>query len=365
MKQSLTPRAFLVRLLCVTLALLLLCGGILWLVDPYEHYRKAGTDYVINDRFCTPGMIAHREYDALLVGSSMCQNFDISDMEQKLGGEILKAVKGGMTLNEADLLCRLAAEAGQAEHIYLSIDLVQFNKAIADEEYYPEYLVNDTVLDDYRYLFGYEAWMRYVPLDTALILLEGLGADVPYILDKETEADNIGRWMERAAAQDAFVGEEKLIENYLAGKGTVSAQDTEGMYERMAARLDAWLATEPFDPDVEYSVFFAPYSVLYWAHAAREGGIEDLLAFREYYFARLSEFDNVRAFDFQAMDETRDLDLYKDLSHYHEDVNALMTRAMAEGTHLATAEAVRENNEKIRAGVLALCEKYPVLKEAL
>ncbi len=360
-RKTLTPRAFFVRLVGFSLAVLLIAGGVMYMVDPYEHYRKSSTDYVINDRFCMPGLIEQETYNAVLIGSSMCQNFDMDLMEETLGGEILKAVKGGMTPGESALLCDLIAQNSKADTIYLGLDLSRFNETGEAEEYYPAYLTDESVFNDARYLFGYEAWMRYLPLDLAVLVAECAGVSLPQAIENERDADAIGRWAERAEAQNAYVGEDKLVENYLTGRGSVGAQNPEGMVSRMRSKLDEWLAGDPFSDDITYYVFFSPYSALYWAHTAREGTFEGLLEFRAYFFEKLREFDNVIPVDFQAMEETRDLSLYKDISHYHQSVNDKMTHGLASGEYVATAEAVEAHNDYLRESVAQLVSRHPEL----
>ncbi|MBQ2731284.1 MAG: hypothetical protein IJF24_04590 [Clostridia bacterium] len=364
MKQPLSPRAFLVRLLVCTLAVLLVTGSVMVFVDPFFHYRAPSADYVLNDRFCMRGIIRHNDYDAALVGSSMCQNFDMDQLDALTGGEVLKATKGGMTLDESTEICRWLAAAGKADTVYLGIDLTRFNEGEI-WEYYPTYLANDTVLDDWRYLYGYEAWMRYLPLDVFSLSCDALGTELPDAIRSETDIDAIGRWSERAESQNAFVGEETLVANYLEGKGSVAKQDTENMAARMKARLDRFLEGDPFDPDTTYYVFFSPYSVLFWAHYERQGAAEELFEFRTYFFDRLSEYDNVIPLDFQAMDEIEDLSLYKDISHYHESVNDKMAEGFSSGEFVTDKLRAAENNEKIRAATARLLDRYPALQAPL
>ena len=33
---------------------------------------------------------------------------------------------------------------------------------------FPDYLMDDNPWNDYRYLLGYETWMRFIPIDIAL-----------------------------------------------------------------------------------------------------------------------------------------------------------------------------------------------------
>lgn len=356
MKKELSPRAFLLRLAAFGAAILLFFGGVMFLVDPYFQYRLPEADYVLTDRFCTENMIEKYDYDAVLVGSSMCQNFEMDELDAACGGEVLKAVKGGLNPAEALTLLRKISSVGRADTVYLSLDITTFAKGEKDT-YYPEYLTNDTALDDWRYLYGYEAWMRYLPMDVLLLGLNAIDRPVPAAFADEVDPDLIGTWGHRATYYDA----DTLVQRYLAGEGTVSAQNPEGLYEQLCAQLDLWLEQKPFAEDVTYHVFLCPYSALSWAHFAREGSMDAILAFRNYYCETLGEYDNVILYDFQGIDETRDLTLYKDISHYHPSLNSLMATAFANGTHRVSEESLVATEKAIRDGVWELQKKYPEL----
>lgn len=359
MKQTntLSPASFLRRLFLFAFILLFLAGSMMAVFDPYQHYRQSPVPYVVHPRFCLSGLTKHADYDAILIGSSMAQNFNIPEMEEVFGGEILKATKGGLTPWEALKIMRWAQEASKASRIYLTLEPIYFNSNSTKDDYFPDYLANNTVTDDLSYLFGYEAWTLFLPIDLAIIGGNLTGITLPSSIQKNTNPDLSGRWAESAV----YPGEEALVNNYLNGEGRVSAQRAEGMAERMKQNFDRWLSSEPFDADTEYVYFSAPYSILYWTHTKREGSFDALMEFRTYFFERLNEYDNVKVYDFQALPAVFDLSLYKDVSHYSHTVNDEMVRLLAAEECLATQEAVSENTRLIRAGVDALCAKYPAL----
>ena len=357
MKQELSPRAFLLRFVALALALLLVGGGVMIAVDPYQHYRKSET-HVLYERYSLPGMVEFSEYDAALVGSSMSQNFDMDQMDALFSCECFKATKGGLTPGEAAEILTWLKKEGKAKTVFLSLEITHFAGGEPEDKYFPDYLANDSLLDDWKYLYGYEAWMRFLPLNAAFSALDAVGK-LPSSLAEKTEPDLLGSWAEDAR----YPGEEALVNGYLRGALGVSAQNADGMLSRMKENFDAWLAAEPFDPETEYVYFSAPYSALYWTHTMREGTLDAILQFRTYFFSRLAEYENVKVFDFQGIEEITDLDLYKDISHYHPDVNAYMLTLLSEEKHLAIPEEVEANNAFIRASVASLCERYPDLKK--
>ena len=69
--------------------------------DPYFHYhgKISGLKYrIYNERYINPGILKHFEYDAIITGTSMNQNFKTSTMDQIFGTDscsILKIRKYG------------------------------------------------------------------------------------------------------------------------------------------------------------------------------------------------------------------------------------------------------------------------------
>lgn len=356
MKKELSPRAFFLRFVAFALALLLVGAGVVVAVDPYQHYRKSES-HVLYERYSLPGMVEHHTYDAALVGSSMCQNFNMESIDNAFGVRCFKATKGGLTPGEAAEIMTWLKEEGKAKTVFLSLEITHFANEEPADKYFPDYLANDSLFDDWQYLYGYEAWMRFLPIDALFSALSAL-EKLPASLKAKTSPALLGDWSDDAV----YPGADRLVRSYLSGSGSVSAQNADGMLSRMKEHFDAWLAAEPFDPDTEYVYFSAPYSALYWAHTVREGTFEPILEFRTYFYSRLAEYENVTLYDFGAIPQISDLSLYKDISHYGPSLNEYMVSALAEGEHLATPEGVAENNEAIRAMVFALCEEYPELK---
>ena len=74
----------------------------------------------------------------------------------------------------------------------------------------------------------------------------------------------------------------------------------------------------------QYTFFFPPYSLLYWHMIEKEGALMSFLNIKTYLINQLSLYSNVTIYDFQMIDEIKNLSLYKDPTHYHPDINHLM-----------------------------------------
>ena len=103
-------------------------------------------------------------------------------------------------------------------------------------------------------------------------------------------------------------------------------------------------------PDTEFYLFFPPYSVVWWDGRDRAGGIDRQVDIQAAAAEQLLQADNIRLFCFcDAFDITSDLSLYKDETHYDEDVNSMILRWMRSGEHELTKENYLGVYEGIRA----------------
>ena len=67
------------------LALLVAQAAVICVVDPYFHYHKPlkGLYYTLdNERSQNDGIIRHFNYDAMIIGTSMAENFKTSEMDE-------------------------------------------------------------------------------------------------------------------------------------------------------------------------------------------------------------------------------------------------------------------------------------------
>ena len=162
-------KKWLLRLLALTMALVMLMCLCAWCIDPYMLYRVRDNQYLLNSRLVTPGLIKNYDYDTVLIGSSMIQNTDMGLFREILGGKPLKITTGAISLTEIQKLTDKIGELGKAEHYYICLDQYLFAPEKWDDmDRFPDYLMDDNPWNDYRYLLGYETWMRFIPIDIAL-----------------------------------------------------------------------------------------------------------------------------------------------------------------------------------------------------
>lgn len=347
-------KKWLLRLLALILAIVVLMCACVYIVDPYMHYRVRDNQYLLNSRLVTPGLIRNYDYDTVLIGSSMIQNTDMALFRQLLGGSPLKITTGAISLTEIQKLTAKLQEVGRAENYYICLDEYLFAPEKWDDmDRFPEYLLDENPWNDYRYLLGYETWMRFLPIDLALSAAKALGIPLPEKFTKATSIDYLEDWRD-----DWSFGEDVTLRSY-SPPPKDKTYDPDALLSHMERRFEEYISQLNLD-EGSYTFFFPPYSALFWNYAFEAGYGETYLAFKAYAIGRLQGRENVRLFDFQNADFITDLNNYKDYSHYTSEINDWMLSCFASGTCAVTAP-VRAEDEiaQTHDQVAALLERYP------
>lgn len=358
MKNVLLPKKWLISFLCIFLSAVFLVGIIAYLVDPFYQFRYDDPTYFNNTaKFPGPGLVKNYDYDTLIIGSSMTQNFDMDLFRRELGVSPLHIGIGGMGIDELLAYIELSEQTGKCEDYYIGIDQYMLTEAV--EYRTPEYLFNDDPVSMLRYLFCYEAWFRYIPMDVAISALDHISIDLPLKIRQAADIDYLANW-----ENDFPFGEDVVIQNYLRDDYGVSSVETEGLYSRMMGWTDKLFENLPGDRS-QYHFFFPPYSVLFWYDARNDGYFETYLEAKKYFVEKAREY-GVDVYDFQSASFISDLNNYKDTTHYCGQINDWMVSCFAEGEYLADMESVERSNAKLVAEVENFASGYEeFLKERL
>lgn len=356
MKENLSSAQWLRRFLALALAVLAVLAVLVYIIDPYYNYRAYDHKYKLDKIFSVPGVVKNFDYDTIIIGSSMTQNFDMDSFRQELGQNPIKATLGGITGKEISALFKLAQDSGHAQTYYICLD----NSTLAagsTEQRFPEYLMDFNIFNDYRYFWGYEAWMRFIPLNLALVTADKLGIELPERFNEARSIDMMGAW---AYLYD-FSAERVLSVYAESDNGAAVNVDATQAYSDPEANCDAFLESMDLSQG-NIVFFFPPYSSLLWYDMEQDEGIESTLALKRYFMEKVSGYDNVKVFDFQGADITVDLDNYMDLGHYSPEINDFMVSCFASGEYLASPETLAETEQQIRDNIQVLLSRYPEIE---
>lgn len=327
-----------IAFLAVFAGLLLLMGGATAVIDPYFHYHKPldGLGYpVSNERYNNNGIVKNFDYDAIITGTSMTQNFKASEFDQIFGVQSVKVPFSGAGWKEVgDNLAIAASHNPQLRTVLWGLDynqlLQRYDWTRYEKDSYPWYLYDDNPFNDVSYLLN----------KTVLFGATKNVLDYTRSGGVTTSFDAYGNWM---ALVDVF-GKEAILKNY-SRQSKADAQiafyeKDEQIVKTRVERIIHPLVEQ--NPDVDFFCFFTPYSILYFDSLNQSGTLERQLDAEKCAVELMLPYDNIHLFSFFTQyDMICNLDNYKDSGHYLEDVNSQMLQWMHDGV----GELTKDNYE--------------------
>ena len=330
----------------LTLSLLLLTiGGIIGtvvLIDPFEIYHQA-TAFIPpitngTQNYANAGIAKSYEYDSVIIGSSMTENFRPSQMDSLLGGRFVKlCINGGSPYNHRQMI-ELAFLTHDVTRVFygLNVEALTYFYTTPKCEM-PEYLYDDDLFNDTAYWFNHSVLARYIPQ-----CLKTLGQSDPDQRDTMYMWGDLYEYGKEAALRYVTITGETVEQGDLPEVPELSQQSGLNVYSNLLPFIEA-------HPDTEFIVFFPPYSLVQWVDFYQQGTMIYHLEQKEAVIRILLGYDNVKIYDFQAeLDWVTALDNYIDAWHYGPWINDAIVERVAAGENRITDWAqARENDEVI------------------
>lgn len=318
----------------LTGVLLFFIGNLVFEIDPYFHYRKPDVSryyYELdNQRSQNYGILHNFDYDAIIIGSSMTENFKTSEMDVLFGTNSVKVPFQGASFKEINDNLRVAlCNNSNIKTIVRGLDLALFVQDKDSMRYeldmYPTYLYDDNIFNDVKYLFSKEVIFDRVYAMHRKNREQGVKPGI-------TTFDDYSCWQNDVSFGKNEVLREGLERNDSVSLVHLSEDEKEIIYENVIQNITS-LPSEY--PDVDFYYFFTPYSAAWWAtqNVCRQVEAEKLV------IELLLQYPNVHLYSFNnRTDITTDLNNYMDSSHYGQWVNSLMLKWMRDGKYLLTED---------------------------
>lgn len=314
---------------------MLVVSVVIWItitviVDPYFHYHKPmeSLSYrLYYERYINDGIARHFDYNAMIVGTSMTQNFKTTDLEGLYGVDAIKTPFQGAGYEELSQFTMRALEYNEdIELIVRAVDLNGLTNEAGWQNYteYPDYLYDDNIWNDIQYTLDKNVMYQGV-FSTFIRTIQGLesttfdeysstNVEVGYAFDFEAGVPLDTRPASREITEEEIYNVIYNVEYYLI------------------PAIEAY-------PDVEFLLFFPPYNIEYWNAMSEIGDIDVEYAAMMLTAERLLNYPNVSLYYYYDQYElVRDLSQYLDRLHYGSHINTQILEWMYEGTGLLTLE---------------------------
>ena len=278
---------WLIKFFVVFILLLVIAGGYIVWIDPFFHYHSPLEQYnykLYNERYQNDGIVQHFQYDALITGTSMTQNFKTSELDELFDVNGIKVPFSGASYKEINMILTRALKKN--DDIKMVVRGLDYN-AIWDEpdhmryDDYPYYLYNDNPLDDAEYVFN-----KIVLINSSFreVLLYTKHGGI------STSFDEYENWN----ANYEF-GKEAVLSGYerpTDKEETASyTYNTDNLKENVLKVVDE-------NPETEFYFFWTPYSILFFDALNQSGRLEEYLNHESDAVELLLERRNVHIFSF-------------------------------------------------------------------
>ena len=290
-------------------------------VDPFFHYHAPleGFPYVVDNQLSqNPGMARHMEYDSVILGSSMTVNFNTNWYAELMGLRTIKLSTSGAFPKDIDNIARIVFDSGnEIKRVFLAIDVPVYTGGVEETKYpLPEYLYDSNPLNDVNYLLNKDVLLQYVLR--------------PIVNRKPTDLATVyASWW-----TPEYYSEEWVMRNYEPSARVEGETAADAYLAPTRANLEANIL--PYiegHPETTFTLFFPPYSVLFWYDVQQENHLEATLAEYEYLMETLLSYENVELFFFPDDAEiVENLNNYADYSHYSPEISRYLTECFADGT---------------------------------
>lgn len=324
---------------CLVLALLFLVGSLVVCVDPYFHYHAPKTDQffygLYNQRSQNDGILRHFDYDAVITGTSMTENFRTSELDALFGVSSVKTCFSGGSYYEINRSLEAALRRNpNIRLIVRGLDLMMFfddaHRLRYDLGDYPDYLYDNDPFNDVQYLFEKE--IVIASAETILNARRGMQPGIAAF-------DDYSRWQEICTFGRNSVLGSPLVSSPCAAVH-LSAADRALVYENVTQNVTA-LADAC--PDVNFYYFLTPYSAAWWSDLVNNGTVYRQIEAEQYLIELILPHENIHLFSFNTVPEiVADLNNYKDITHYADWVNSRILRYMHDEKYRLTAENYRD-----------------------
>jgi hypothetical protein len=356
----------LVRLLCVSAAIIVSAAALNFIVDPLQLFRPARltpAGYSLDSRMQNAGLIRSQHYDTVFMGTSMAIHFRQSDIDRILGVKSLKLSMTGSNSVEQSFVLAQALDR-HPRRVVWEVDDWIFRDApdIDSDIYLPADLYRRNVKGVAGYLFNgsmakESLWLlvrSIAPLRPVTSRLTS-GVLFKFPLSSVEDINVLRPDFDVASTYNAkqLAASFRRITDPARSAYLAEGYDYDAMVRHF--ERDAISLIEKY-PDVRFDIYFPPYSVLQFV-AMRDASpttLKTVYDFSVYAGKRLTEYSNVRFFDFRAVkDVTHNSDIYSDVLHHAPAIDLKVLSWIAAGDYRVSRDAPTTQLEQLKAQVEA------------
>lgn len=313
-------------------------------IDPLFHYHGPLANYeypINNERYQNDGIIRNFDYDSIITGTSMTENFKTSEANELFNANFIKVpFSGGRYKEISDNIQRAYREGKEIKYIVRGLDytmLIMDKDAYNEDDEYPTYLYNNSLFDDVNYVLN------------KVILCEQTRSVIKYTQtgNETTNFDEYVNWSSGYEYGAESVLAAYTLENRVDAPPKKLSREEHVMVVENIQQNITDLADE--HPETMFYLFFPPYSICYWDALKNSGQVDWRIDAEQAAIEEIVKHPNIRLYSFcNNFELVCNLNNYKDQAHYGEWVNSWMLQWIHDGEYLLTEHNYQEYIREIR-----------------
>ena len=297
--------------------------GLVALIDPFQIYHKA-TAFIPpiengHQIYANAGVAKSYDYDSVIIGSSMTENFTPSQLDTLFDGSFVKlCVNAGTPFNHKQML-DMAYEDHELETVFYGLDIEMMTYFYTTPKCeMPEYLYDRNPFNDVYYWFNTSVLTKYIPK-----CLKTLGQSDPDQRDTMYSWGHLYPYGRAAALGDLTFSSETVEQEPIEQEPQLAQAYRLNVEHNLVSFIES-------HPETQFIFFFSPYSVVRWYQFYEQGLMQHYLNQKAAVVSALLPYENVKIYDFQSQAQwITNLDHYIDTSHYGPWINDEMAEMMS------------------------------------
>jgi hypothetical protein len=329
---------------------LLVIGVFNFVVDPYQQYRKASF-YKLpyeDERELNAGLAKNFDFDSVVIGSSMMENFTIYDLKHILKyNKPIKLTMAGSSSYEQKLILNTAFRHKKIKNVLLGMDFFAYYGSVKrlkhGESFFPFYLYDESFFNDYKYIFSSDTLRRsfHVLFSRKKKELYDYNKMYEWHSRNQNKKDLLPVLYKKWNARENFDNE-----------ATAQEKNLQFMVNNFNTNLKSIIKEHP---NVHFILFFPPYSILAYKVYEERDELKDFIKFKEYVARTLASYKNVSLYDFEfAENVTYNLQNYFDLYHYNKNISRWILMQISAKHYRVHIQNYKEKNKKFLQKIEAI-----------
>lgn len=330
--KAISCKKFIVVSVVFPLFMLLAMGFVMYLYDPLQIYHKPyfrNETFFADMRLSARGIIQNYNFDSYIIGTSMLENTDSLEANEKLGGNWVNISAPSSTFDERGVILDYLFRVKNPKSIIYSLD--PFENAKYKNEF--RFLYDENYLDDLK-----------VYVNKRFILCAMLWQTSVNCVGKE-DLFKLTRWGLDIDFRNMFGG----VENWL----TYNRQEAIKYFKN--------IKIEPFEPkdkihdftklqnlannslikyikqnpQTKFHLIIPTYSKFHYRVDSKDAFIKN----REFYkwlIVEISKYPNAYVYGFDDLDYADNIESYRDSEHYDMDLNSMHLDSIRDKTNILT-----------------------------